>query len=56
MSDKYKERKQANKIERMKRPVCFLKEGRERERERKKSTSAHFWGHYKREWLPFVPP
>lgn len=55
-SEKYKERKQANKIERMKSPACFLKEGRETEGEGKRSSAAHFWGHYRREWLPFVPP
>lgn len=37
---KYEERKQANKIERLKRPVCFLKEKGEKEREGKRNTPA----------------
>lgn len=49
--------KEANqKIEGTGGPECFLKEGGEKEREGKRSTPAHFWGHYRREWLPFVPP
>lgn len=49
MSENYKDGRQTNKMEGMKTPVCFLKEGRDKEMEGKRS-------HYRREWLPFVPP
>lgn len=39
-------------------PMLQLSKGHKRGRERKakRSTPAQFWGHYRREWLPFVPP
>lgn len=36
--------------------MCYLWEGGEKGKRWVGGKSAHFWDHYRREWLPFVPP
>lgn len=56
---KTKKTRNVNKLKRWKgwKGLCLFRKREDGKRGTgKKGTPAHFWGHYSREWLPFVPP